>query len=171
VSPLVHVFHPGWRGHATVALVVRLYLGWLFVAASWHKLLDPASFALDVATYQFLPRALINLFALVVPWVEILAGILVIVGYRARAAMLLIALLMVSFLIALLYALFLGLDMSCGCFASQSAASDDAISWRTVARDLGWLALSLYALFYDRNPLGLERFLSRKVDTSCHEPS
>ncbi len=152
-----------------IGLLVRFYLGWLFLAACWHKLLQPAAFALDVATYQLLPLALVNLFALVVPWIELLVGGLVIIGYRTRAAMLLIALLMMSFLIALLYALFLGLDMSCGCFASQSAAAEDAISWATVARDVGWLALSLYALFFDRNPIGIERILIRKVQKPCRE--
>jgi hypothetical protein len=69
---------------------------------------------------------------------------------------------MLSFLTALLWALHLGLDMSCGCFASQAAAGDDTISWRTVARDFAWLGLSVYVLVFDRNPLGVERNLLRK---------
>ena len=152
-----------WKGHSCIALAARLYLGWLFVTASLHKIVHPDAFALDVATYQFLPLYTVNLFALVVPWLELVIGVLVAVGYRVRAAALLIVLLMLSFIVALIWALHLGLDMSCGCFASQAAASDDAISWRTLARALSWLALGLYVLGFDRNPLGIERMMKRKV--------
>jgi len=140
-----------------------MYLGWLFVSASLHKIVHPESFALDVATYQLLPLYTVNLFALVVPWIEILVGALITVGYRVRASALLIVLLMTSFIVALVWALYMGLDMSCGCFASQAASSDDSISWRTLVRDLSWLILGLYVLGFDRNPLGIERMMKRKV--------
>jgi uncharacterized membrane protein YphA (DoxX/SURF4 family) len=145
-----------WRGHGWLGLAARLYLGGVFLAACWHKLLDPAAFALDVATYQFLPLWAINAFALVLPWTELLAGAMLVAGVRVRAAALLIALMMVAFLIGLGHALHLGLDMSCGCFAS-SGAEADPISWKTVLRDAGWLVLALYVLALDRDPLGLER--------------
>lgn len=153
-----------WKGHAYAALVVRWYLGWLFVSASLHKISHPDSFALDVATYQFLPLYTVNVFALVVPWLELVVGLMVAIGYRVRASALLIVLLMISFVVALLWALHLGLDMSCGCFASQAAASDDSISWRTLVRDLAWLALGVYVLVFDRNPLGIERLMKRKAN-------
>lgn len=150
-----------------VGLGVRVYLGWLFLSASWHKVITPASFALDVATYQLLPRVLINGFAIVVPWVELIVGLLLLMGYRTRAAALLVALLMSSFLVALLWALHLGLDMSCGCFASQAAATEDTISWRTVVRDVVWLGLGVFVLVFDHEPLGIERLLSKKAGQSC----
>jgi len=148
-----------WRGHAALALLARLYLGGLFVWAAVHKIADPGAFALDVATYQFLPLPLINLFALGLPWVEVLAGAMLVLGLRVRAAALLVALMMVAFLIALGHALHAGLDLSCGCFASGGAAADP-ISWRTLVRDGLWLLLALYVLALDRRPIGVER-LSR----------
>jgi uncharacterized membrane protein YphA (DoxX/SURF4 family) len=146
-----------WRGHAGLALAARLYLGGLFVWASWHKIADPGAFALDVATYQFLPLVLINAFALVLPWVELVAGGMLLVGLRVRAAALLVALMMLAFLVALGHALSSGLDLSCGCFASGGAEADP-ISWKTMARDAGWLALAIYVLVVDRRPLGVERW-------------
>lgn len=151
-----------WRGHAFLALPVRLYLGWVFIAACLHKIANPASFAVDVATYQFLPLWAVNFFALTLPWVELFAGVLLVVGLRARAAALLIALMMLSFMVALGHALHMGLDMACGCFASSAAVDEDPISWRTVLRDAIWLALALYVLTLDRMPLGLDRWLARK---------
>lgn len=143
------------------ALAVRLYLGWLFAEASLHKIANPASFALDVATYQLLPLYLINVFALIVPWVELVAGGLLLVGARVRAAALLVAGMMVSFIVALAWALHLGLDMTCGCFASQGAVDEDPISGWTMVRDGVWLAMGLYVLFADRHPIGIEPWITK----------
>jgi len=159
-----------WRGHAPLALAARLYLGLVFVIASWHKLIAPGSFAIDIATYQILPLALVNLLAIVLPWVEIATGIMLIAGFRTRAAALLVAGMMVVFTVAIVIALGKGLDMSCGCFASQGA-SEDPISWRTIARDLGWLGLALYVLILDRRPLGVDRWWPRPAARASLDPS
>ncbi len=149
-----------WRGHSLVALPARLYLGFVFLYACWHKIADPGAFALDVATYQLLPLGLVNLTALTLPWVELLAGLMAVAGLRVRAAAALMAGMMLIFIAALGWALYLGLDMSCGCFASASA--HDPISGLTLLRDLGWLALCLYVLIFDRDALGLDRWLARR---------
>ncbi len=145
-----------WRGHALLALAARLYLGAIFVIASWHKLANPGAFAVDIATYQIVPLVLVNAMAITLPWVELAAGVMLMVGFRTRAAALLIAGMMLMFTVAIAIAVGKGLDMSCGCFASQGAA-EDPISWLTIARDTGWLALALYVLLLDRRPLGIDR--------------
>ncbi len=146
-----------WKGHVWLGLATRLYLGVLFVTASWHKILHPEAFAVDIATYQLLPLWAINGFALTLPWLELVTGVMLIAGLRVQAAAALIMGMMVSFLIALGWALHLHLDMSCGCFASQGTANDDPISWRTVVRDSIWLLQAAYVFVFDRAPLGIER--------------
>lgn len=150
-----------WKGHAFLGLGVRIYLGLVFLFACYHKILDPAAFAVDIATYQILPLALINLMAIVLPWVELVAGVMLIVGWRTRAAAVLIMGMMVMFTVAIAIALAKGLDMSCGCFASQGAV-DDPISWRTVLRDLGWLLLAVYIWVFDRRPIGIDGWRTRR---------
>jgi len=148
------------RAHAFFGLAARLYLGAIFLLACWHKLVDPAAFAVDIATYQILPLGLVNVMAIVLPWVELAAALMLILGFRTRGAALLIAGMMAMFCVAITIAVAKGLDMSCGCFASQGAA-EDPISWRTIARDGGWLILALYVLVLDRTPLGLDRLWPR----------
>ena len=150
-----------WRGHPWMALPARWYLGYVFIYACLHKIAHPASFALDVATYEILPLSLINIMAIILPWVELAAGILLIVGYKTRAAAALIGGMMVMFIIAVAIALAKGLDMSCGCFASQAAQEADPISMLTIWRDTAWLALSVYVFIFDDNPLGLDRIFDR----------
>jgi uncharacterized membrane protein YphA (DoxX/SURF4 family) len=159
-----------WRGHAILALGVRLYLAAIFLFACWHKILEPAAFALDIATYQILPLGLVNPLAIVLPWVELAAGLMLLSGFRTRAAALLVAGMMVMFTVAISIAVAKGLDMSCGCFASQGSA-EDPISWRTILRDASWLFLAAYVFIFDRRPLGLDRLYCRRKSAATQEPS
>jgi len=148
------------RALAWAALPARWYLGALFVGASLHKIAVPGAFALDIATYDILPLAAVNLSAIVLPWVELAAGALLLAGWRVRPAALLVTGMMATFLAALAIALARGLDMSCGCFASQGA-EEDPISGLTLARDLAWLALAIAVVAWDRGLAGVDAWLER----------
>ena len=150
-----------WRGHSWLAMAARLYLGWVFVYACLHKIAHPGMFALDIATYDILPLSVINLMAITLPWVELFAGAMLIAGFRVRGASLAVAGMMVMFLVAIIIALDKGLDMACGCFASQTT-EEDPISYLTVLRDSGWLFLSGYVAIFDRNALGIDRMLKKR---------
>jgi len=152
------------RAAQIVAVPMRWYLGVLFVAACVHKIADPSAFALDIATYDILPLGLVNLTAVALPWVELAAGGLLLVGARVRPAAVLVCAMMCLFLAALLIALGSGLDMSCGCFASQGA-EEDPISWLTVLRDLVWLGMGAVVLVFDRGLFGIDALLARRSRT------
>ncbi|MBN2492982.1 MAG: DoxX family membrane protein [Deltaproteobacteria bacterium] len=145
-----------WPGHAWIAQPLRIYLGGLFVYACVHKILHPAVFALDVATYDVLPLSLINPMAIMLPWMELAVGVMLLVAVRVRAAALVVAGMMVMFIVALILALASGLDMSCGCFASQ-AVEEDPISGMTILRDCVWLLAALHVAFFDRDPIRVAR--------------
>ncbi|MBN2715614.1 MAG: DoxX family membrane protein [Deltaproteobacteria bacterium] len=151
-----------WSGHRWIALPIRFYLGGVFILASLHKIAHPDAFALDVATYNILPLFLINIMAICLPWLEVVCGALMIAGVKSRASAWLISGMMVMFLVALFVALSNGLDMSCGCFASSSMASEDTISKMTALRDLGWLVLGVYVLIFDHRPVGLESLIYKR---------
>jgi uncharacterized membrane protein YphA (DoxX/SURF4 family) len=151
----------GARTVAWLAVPARWYLGALFVGACLHKIADPRSFAIDVATYDILPLALVNVTAIVLPWIELAAGSMLLAGWRTRAAALLVLGMMLVFVAALMIALARGLDMSCGCFASQGA-DEDPISRLTVLRDLGWLALAGLVFACDRGRIGIDGVIERR---------
>lgn len=151
------------RTAAWLAAPARWYLGVLFIGACLHKIADPHSFAVDIATYDILPLVLVNLAAIALPWIELAAGAMLMAGWRVRAAALLIAGMMVVFLAALIVALARGLDMSCGCFASQGA-DEDPISHLTILRDLCWLGLALFVLVFDRGLVGIDGLLQRRSE-------
>jgi len=61
-------------------LIARLFLGRVFIYASVDKIFHPDDIARAVYNYQILPDGLINLTALVLPWLELLLGICLLTG-------------------------------------------------------------------------------------------
>ncbi|MDD5722562.1 MAG: hypothetical protein PHY29_02350 [Syntrophales bacterium] len=122
----------------------RWILGIVFICASFHKIRYPAAFAEAVYLYQILPDWLINLSALVLPWLELLLGVFLIIGLWMPGAVVITNLLFITFMGALSYNMARGLDISCGCFSTSPTAGAADI-W-TVLRDGMFLAVSLYLL-------------------------
>ena len=97
---------------------LRLAVGGAFVVAGALKIAAPEKFAEDVSNYRLLPRELINLVAILLPWVEVVAGFFVIVGLWLRSAALVITSMTVMFLVVITSALARGLNIECGCFGT-----------------------------------------------------
>jgi hypothetical protein len=102
------------------------------------------AFAETVYRYQILPDWLINLAALVLPWLELFLGIFLIIGLWMPGAIVISNLLFIIFMGTLSYNMARGLDISCGCF-STSPTEGAADIW-TVLRDGMFLAVSLCLL-------------------------
>jgi cobalt-zinc-cadmium efflux system protein len=125
---------------------IRLLLSLIFLTACAHKILFPETFALAIYRYQILPDALINLTAITLPWIELVAAVVLIASSRFRdaAATLMIAMLTV-FTLAIAYNLLRGLNITCGCFSTTGDAAP--ISWINVLRNLGCIFLAFIVLF------------------------
>ncbi len=129
-----------------LALVFRLYIGGLFAYASIYKINFPAEFAETIASYQIVPYFGVNLMAVVLPWIELMSGVMLIIGVRVRAAALILTALLAVFTLAIAITLVRGVPIGCGCFHTI----EDPISWKTLVRDLIWLAMAVHVCLYDR---------------------
>ena len=101
-------------------------MGGVFIYASYYKILDPGDFAKSIWYYHMVPGSLINVMALVLPWVELLAGVGLIVGCNYRGSLLLITLMTAMFIVALISAVARDLSIDCGCFKASGAGDDSA---------------------------------------------
>jgi putative oxidoreductase len=137
-----------WRErltHPWLTVRVQIALGAIFVVAALPKIADPPSFAHMIYNYRILPGALINLSALVMPWVELLAGLCLILGVWTRSARWIVGLMLVVFMIAISINLFRGNAIDCGCFDTSAANKtyDERIRdmWIVILRDAGMLIM------------------------------
>lgn len=128
-----------------LALALRLYLGGLFVYASLYKIQYPAEFADVIAGYRIVPYWGVNPMAVLMPWVELVSGVLLLAGVRSKSAVLTVGAMLGMFILALVYVLVADIPIGCGCFTSL----EDDVSWWTVARDLCWLAMAGHVFFFD----------------------
>jgi uncharacterized membrane protein YphA (DoxX/SURF4 family) len=120
-------------------IVLRMVLGVVFIWASWSKILEPDKFAAIIQSYQILPQQLVNPVAVLLPWVEAACGISLISGYMVRGSVFIVNILMIVFILALVFNLYRGVDVACGCFAVSTAS--EKISIFTVSRDIALLAI------------------------------
>ena len=114
--------------HLVLFFSARLILGGVFILASVDKIVHPLGFAKSISNYQVLPDHLINLAALILPWLELMLGTFLVFGVWLPGTIVLTDLLLVVFSTALLFNLARGLNVDCGCF-STSPTDNPAAAW------------------------------------------
>ncbi len=135
--------------NAWIELWVRWLIGALFVYASYHKILDPAHFAKIIYGYYLFPHVSINLIAIVLPYVELFAGLALILGIYPRSASLLINVMLFGFIIAIGINLIRGQQFDCGCFTFDEQGYGSSAAG-LLLRDILYFALGLHLLFFKK---------------------
>lgn len=148
--------------HPVLSLAFRLVLGLVFIYASLDKIAHPLAFAENIAAYRLMPLSVINLMAITLPWIEIVSGVLLILGAFVRGNLAIINVLLLIFVVAISQALFRGLSLSCGCF--ETGAEAEALGRQTLYRDLVMLVMGAQIYLFDTGRLGLDRW--RKSPTT-----
>lgn len=147
-----------------IGLVFRLIAGGVLVYASYDKLLHPEAFLRIVHNYRILPHSLETVFALTLPWLEFLVGVLLIFGLFTEASALVNVLLLVVFLIAIPSALLRHIDINCGCFSTTRSTK---VGMDLVYRDILLLIPALFILFNPSRLLALDSFLAKRKAPSA----
>ena len=107
--------------------IVRWILGGLLVWASLSKVANLQDFYISIVAYKLpLPDALSRLAAIILPWLELICGLLLIGRIWTRAASMWALVLFGVFVIATGQAWARGLKISCGCFNLSAFGLDAA---------------------------------------------
>ncbi len=137
---------PPLRKSPFLAVAGRLILGVIFIQFALSKIMRPAVFALNVVEYGLMPAWGVNLWALVLPWAELVCGLFLVLGIRTRAAATLIGGMNVIFIIGLVHAILVGLPINCGCVGEAG----EPVNWWKVLKNVGMLLMAAQIFFYDR---------------------
>ena len=132
-----------WLALPAVLRITRTVIGLVFLIAALAKLANVPWLAIEVHNYHLAPLWSENLVAIVLPWIELVAGLALVLGVRARAGGVVAFALMLMFTVAVAIAWARGLDFNCGCFGKLGAGR---IGAQKFAENLGLTALAALAM-------------------------
>ncbi len=97
---------------------LRIIIGCLFIYSGYEKLLQPYSqFLYVIQGYEILPQEAAKWIAIALPWMEYIAGIFLVLGFRMNVSLKFLWVLLVVFILSLGQAMIRGLPLKeCGCF-------------------------------------------------------
>lgn len=148
----------GW-----MCVPLRLILGGLFAFAAYNKLVPkgegatssgPQGFTWTIKAFKLgLPDWAVLTSTFTMPWIEIVAGVLLIVGIWTRGAALVIGALLAVFIVLLLSVLARELNVDCGCFGDLSPFCPPKVGWCHIVQDVGMLAAAAAIVLTKRHAL------------------
>jgi uncharacterized membrane protein YphA (DoxX/SURF4 family) len=145
-----------WLLNPKLSLRIQIALGLVFIFSASTKLADPPAFAKAIWNYKLLPLWAVNPLALILPWLELICGLVLVIGCWVRAAGAWITALLSVFILALSLNLARHRPVDCGCFSLGEAPKSEAERLRdmrwAILRDLGLLLLALQILAASRRP-------------------
>ena len=139
-----------------LTLAIRVFVGGFFLYAAIPKIAEPLAFATSISHYEMMPLWTVNAFALVVPWLEVLVGVALVVGFKLRTNALLAGALLLMFTVAVAWAISQGLELDCGCFGAEGG---EEVSWLKVGKNLLMVAGCAIIYLYPKSWLSLDEKL------------
>lgn len=128
-------------------IVSRLILGGIFIYAAVDKIAHPDQFAEIVYNYKLLPGPMVNVMAIMMPWVEMLAGVFLVLGIWVKDNAAILGALLLVFIAAIGINLARGLDFDCGCFSTASHGKKSA-SILLLVRDIALLLPVVHLMWF-----------------------
>lgn len=126
---------------------VRLAVGLVFISSGVSKLSDPATFAVIIDAYGIVPSGLSFIVAVFLIFLEIAAGMALLLDIRGSLPVL--TGLLLVFMAILIYGLQMGLDVDCGCFGADDPEAEAFHGLRSALnRDLVILAGTAYLFIW-----------------------
>ena len=134
-------------------LLIRIFLAFIFIYAGVQKISNPSDFSQAIANYKLLPIGLVNIFALGLPWIEVISGILLLFGILVKENSFIISLLLAVFIGAIIISLARGLDITCGCFGTINGSKIGVIK---ILENLGLFILGFNLVMFGSEFLSLK---------------
>ena len=149
---------PRVRDH--VGLLARLVLGVVLVVAGALKIGNPLGAARAVQAYEVMPFEVARWVGYALPWIEIVVGVLLVLGLFTRTSALLGTVLMLAFVIGIAQAWARGLTIDCGCFGGGGQVAESQTRYgREIARDVALALAAGWLVWRPRTLLSLDRAL------------
>lgn len=141
----IYLIKPDHKYTTLFIFVLRIVIGTLFMISALPKIRHTYDFLGDVYGYELVGPKMGMLVAMVLPWAELLVGICLLGSVFVGGALLVSTGMGLMFTFVLSWAIYQGLDISCGCFGAGS----HQIGYGTLVRAvlITVFSLAAYCLF------------------------
>ncbi|MEK6649139.1 MAG: DoxX family protein [Actinomycetota bacterium] len=153
-----------------LGLFARLVLGGVLVTAGYLKAFNLSQAKMAVRAYEMFPIPVANIFGLALPWLEIGAGLLLLIGISVRYAAAFAGALMFFFILAISQAWARGLSIDCGCFGGGGQIDPSQTRYLSeIVRDAGLVLISFYLFRYPTSRFALEKLPENMINVEKRE--
>lgn len=144
-----------------VTTVARLILGVTLIVAGGLKIGSPAESVVAVKAYQLLPDSVATMVGYGLPILEIVVGVLLVIGLLTRVAAVVGTLLMAAFVFGIAWAWAHGLRIDCGCFGGggQLPGGQEPQYLLEILRDFGLMLCGVWTVRFASGRFALDSAL------------
>lgn len=144
---------------------LRVLLGGVFLFAAYNKIPAVQSFAEAIKGFQVIDAdvhpELIIIGAFVIPWFELFAGLLLVLGLRARSAALGVGLLLAMFIYALMHVILTDVSADCSCFGDTNVICGSSVGYCQVIRNAVLLIPTGYLIWRGPGRLSIDQLTGK----------
>lgn len=134
---------------AAISFIARFGLAAVWLWSGTVKLLNPLDSRQAIAGYELLPGGMIDFLAVALPAVELVLGLMLLLGVFLRWAAVASAIIMIGFILGVASAWARGLSIDCGCFGGggYNADAGPASYLTSIGRDVLFLAMAAWTMW------------------------
>jgi len=133
-----------------IVAFTRIYLAVYFVISGLEKINDLEGFAQSIENYRIIPIYLVNIFAIFFPWLEVVAGALLLFGIYIKENSIIILSMLILFTAAVLSAVLRDLDINCGC---HGTAGGQKVGILKILENISLIIISIISIKFPKQVL------------------
>jgi hypothetical protein len=145
---------------SNTSFVFRLILGGIFIFTGFAKINHISALISEIKQYQILPAVLASTYGHVLPYLEILVGVILVLGIILRISASVAGLMLISFAVAKIVAMIRGLNINvCNCFGPAVPL----LSTQSLAIDIVMLLLAIQIILFRRELFSIPAWMRRRT--------
>jgi uncharacterized membrane protein YphA (DoxX/SURF4 family) len=147
--------------HPYLMVALRLYLSYTFFMSGWEKIQHLDAFVEIAKAYEILPDMITEIYARILPFVEVLVAVYLLFGLLTKYTSVITALMLISFMIATVINLVRGTALTnCGCFELDEYG--EGFGWHIFFRQIWYMTPTLLIYFGKHDFFSLDAWLAKR---------
>jgi uncharacterized membrane protein YphA (DoxX/SURF4 family) len=143
-----------------LSLAVRLSMGVIMIAAAIPKMLNIDQSVRAVRAYRLLPESVVPFVGTALPYLELVFGLILLVGFFVRWSAILWLVLMAAFVFGVAWAWAKGYSIDCGCFGGGGDVAAGTTNYpEHMLERAGFVALGVFLLVFPRTHASLDAWM------------